>query len=101
MPERESCFIDTNIWLYAFTDDDTTKKDISQAIIKSSQPVISGQVVNEVCVNLLKRANLPEAQISELVETFYQKYDVIEPAKVCYSLPRNFVRNMLYPTGTA
>ncbi len=78
MPESESCFIDTNIWLYAFTDDNAQKKDVAQALIKASQPVISGQVINEICVNLIKRAKFPEAQISELIETFYQKYDVIE-----------------------
>jgi len=78
MPENEACFIDSNIWLYAFTDDDPKKKDIAQALIKTSQPVISVQVINEVCVNLIKQANFPESQISELVETFYQKYDVAE-----------------------
>jgi len=81
MPESEPCFIDTNIWLYAFTDDDAQKKDVAQALIKTSQPVISGQVINEVCVNLIKRAKFPEAQISELIETFYQKYDIVEMGK--------------------
>lgn len=65
MPESDSCFIDTNIWLYAFTDHDAQKKDVAQALIKTSQPVISGQVINEVCVNLIKRAKFPEAQIKE------------------------------------
>ncbi|MGC1377334.1 MAG: PIN domain-containing protein [Anaerolineales bacterium] len=78
MHENEACFIDSNIWLYAFTDDDPQKKDVAQALIKTSQPVISAQVINEVCVNLIKRAKFPEAQINELIETFYQKYDVIE-----------------------
>ncbi len=78
MPENEACFIDSNIWLYAFTDDNLKKKDVAQALITTSQPVISVQVINEVCVNLIKRANFPEAQINELIETFYEKYDVIE-----------------------
>jgi predicted nucleic acid-binding protein len=78
MPENETCFIDSNIWLYAFTDDDAKKKNVAQALIKASQPIVSVQVINEVCVNLIKRAKFPEAQISELIETFYQKYDVVE-----------------------
>ncbi len=82
MPASDPGFIDTNIWLYAFTDDDTQKKDVAQALIKTSQPFISGQVINEVCVNLIKRAKFPEAQIGELIETLYQKYDVIEMNKV-------------------
>jgi len=78
MLENEACFIDSNIWLYAFTDDDLQKKDIAQKLIKTTQPVISAQVVNEVCVNLIKRAKFPELQIGELVETFYEKYEVVE-----------------------
>jgi len=81
MPDEKSAFIDTNIWLYAFIDDGTDKKDISQALIKSSQPVVSVQVINEVCINLLKRAQFPEGEISGLIETFYQKYEVIEMQK--------------------
>ena len=81
MPESEACFIDTNVWLYAFTDDDTLKKEIAQTLIKGSQPVISVQVINETCVNLIKRAKFPETQIGELVESFYQKYDVIDVHK--------------------
>jgi len=81
MPVNETCFIDTNIWLYAFTDDDTLKKEAAQALIKASLPVISVQVINETCVNLIKRAKFPETKISELVETFYQRCDVIEVQK--------------------
>ena len=81
MTDSEACFIDSNIWLYAFTNDDTQKKNIAQGLIKTSQPVISTQVINEVCVNLIKRAHFPEAQIGELIETFFHKYDVIELRK--------------------
>jgi len=81
MPGNEACFIDTNVWLYAFIDDDAQKQDVAQKIIKSCEPVISAQVINEVCVNLIKRAKLSEERISELVETFYEKYEVVESGK--------------------
>ena len=81
MPESEACFIDTNVWLYAFTDEDKLKKEIAQTLIKASQPVISVQVINETCVNLIKQAHFPEMKIGELIETFYQKYDVIDVQK--------------------
>lgn len=29
MPESDPGFTDTNIWLYAFTDDDAQKKDVA------------------------------------------------------------------------
>ncbi len=80
------CFIDTNIWLYAFieVDDgtgDVVKSAIARALIQKSEPVISTQVINEVCVNLLRRVNFTEGQISRLIEAFYEKYQVIELTK--------------------
>lgn len=81
MPDDKIGFIDTNLWLYAFTDDDARKKDISQALIQSLRPVVSSQVINEICVNLIKRAKFPEAQIGELIDTFYRKYEVVEVQK--------------------
>ncbi len=72
MPEIESCFIDSNIWLYAFLGDDQKKKEAAQLLIKSSSPVISVQVNNEVCVNLRKQAKFDELKISQLIESFYK-----------------------------
>jgi len=76
MPDNQAtnnCFIDTNIWLYAFIEaDDTTKSGIARALIQESEPVVSVQVINEVCVNLLRR------QIGQLIESFYEKCRVVE-----------------------
>jgi predicted nucleic acid-binding protein len=81
MPDNQAtnCFIDTNIWLYAFIEaDDTTKSGIARTLIQKSEPVISVQVINEVCLNLLRRANFTEDQISQLIESFYEKCRVVE-----------------------
>jgi len=80
--ERTFCFIDTNIWLYAFIEtDDTTKSALARTLIQESEPVVSTQVINEVCVNLLRRANFTEEQVRQLVESFYEKYQVVELTK--------------------
>lgn len=88
MPDNQTvtCFVDTNIWLYAFIEaddetDNTTKSAIARTLIQKSEPVVSTQVINEVCVNLLRRANFSEEQISRLIESFYEKYQVIELTK--------------------
>ncbi|GIX47879.1 MAG: twitching motility protein PilT [Candidatus Tectimicrobiota bacterium] len=88
MPDNQAvaCFFDTNIWLYAFIEagdgtDETTKSAIARTLIQNSEPVISTQIINEVCVNLLRRANFTEEQISRLIESFYEKYQVIEQTK--------------------
>jgi len=76
----ESCFVDTNIWLYAFIEgDDRRKSARAKALIEASRAVgVSTQVINEVCVNLIKRAQFSEQQVQQLIESFYAKYLVIE-----------------------
>jgi predicted nucleic acid-binding protein len=73
-------FIDTNIWLYAFiTSQDPHKTQRAQNLIQvSSAIVISIQVINEVCVNLIKRENFTEKQIRNIISDFYNTYAVIE-----------------------
>jgi len=72
------CFIDSNIWLYAFIQgSDPSKTTASRALIEASHPVVSTQVVNEVCVNLLRQARFSEDQVRHLIVSFYQKYLVV------------------------
>lgn len=80
MPDNSitTCFIDTNIWLYAFIEsDDAAKSATARTLIQETEPVVSTQVINEVCVNLLRQANFTEEQIGQLIEAFYEKYPVI------------------------
>jgi predicted nucleic acid-binding protein len=35
-------------------------------------------VINEACVNLLKRASVPEATVRQLMAAFYEKYTVTD-----------------------
>ncbi len=78
----DRCFIDTNIWLYAFVVNENNREQerkgqIARELIRKSTPVISTQVINEVCVNLLKQAKFSEEEISRLIRAFYDKYPVI------------------------
>jgi predicted nucleic acid-binding protein len=60
-------FIDTNIWLYRLFDDQRIeanererKRKIATEITQKSNLVISTQVINELSVNLLKKAYFSE-----------------------------------------
>ena len=79
----ESCFVDTNIWLYAFIEgQDRQKTARAKGLLEASHTIIvSAQVINEVCVNLLKKAQFAEQQVQQLIESFYVKYMVIELSK--------------------
>ena len=72
-------FIDTNIWLYSFIQSQGIRKtEIARAVIKKCEIVISTQIINEMCVNLIKKVNFPEGKIQHLIESLYKKYPVFE-----------------------
>jgi predicted nucleic acid-binding protein len=81
MPDKrfEACFVDSNVWLYAFIDaDDPAKSAAARELVQSTTAVVSTQVVNEVSVNLLRRAGFSEERVRELIRSFYEKYRVVE-----------------------
>ena len=77
------CFIDTNIWLYAFTvGNDPEKTARAKRLIETQNGVfVSTQVINEPCVNIIKKAHFSEPQVQQLIESFYAKYVVVEFSK--------------------
>ena len=79
MPENNAHFIDTNIWLYALLDTgEDEKSKIAQTLIKSSQAIVSPQVISEVCANFVKKAKMPEPEVRKFVEGIYAKHRVVE-----------------------
>jgi len=79
LEKTQRCFIDTNVWLYAFVESNgASKREIAKALASRQDIAISTQVINETCVNLLKKAALPETTIRQLVTAFYEKYAVTD-----------------------
>jgi predicted nucleic acid-binding protein len=77
-----SCFVDANIWLYAFiVVQDAEKAKRSRALIENETIVISTQVINEVCVNLIKKANFTETNVRALIDSFYANHRVVEMSR--------------------
>ena len=73
------CFIDSNVWLYAFIESqDEDKSRIANELIENNQPALSVQVINEVCVNLIRQTEVSEDEIRALIASFYQRYTIIE-----------------------
>ena len=78
-------FIDTNIWLYRFFEDQRIevlererKRIIATSITEESNLIISTQVINEISVNLLRRANFQEERISSINRELYNRCRVVE-----------------------
>ncbi len=77
--KAEVCFIDTNVWLYAFIESqDKEKTGVAKNTVQNREVIVSTQVISEVCVNLIKKTQFDEASIQNLIESFYSKYRVIE-----------------------
>ena len=76
---KEPVFIDSNIWLYSFLRQDEEKRKSAKNLIKSSKrktTFVSTQIINEVCFTL-KKNNVPESEIKEILTSFYNDYKVI------------------------
>jgi predicted nucleic acid-binding protein len=74
------CFIDTNVWLYAFVAaQDETKSARARRLLQEvgDAAVVSTQVINEVCVNLLRKAAFAEETLRQLVASYYAVYPVV------------------------
>jgi predicted nucleic acid-binding protein len=77
------CFVDSNVWLYWLIDDmrisaeeRLRKRQLAANVLQQPNLVVSTQVVNEVCTNLIKKAAFNEEQIREVIQGFEQGCDV-------------------------
>lgn len=75
---NEISFTDSNIWLYALMSHQNPRKyQIAKPITELPNIVVSVQVINEVCANLLKKANFFEANIQKIIASFYLDCEVV------------------------
>ena len=77
---KDSAFLDSNIFLYAFSTKDLTKQEIAASLVVKPM-TISTQVINEVSSNLIKKLKFPNNDISEFVEDCYLRYSVVDFTK--------------------
>jgi predicted nucleic acid-binding protein len=80
--EFSPCFIDSNVWLYRFIvnpndADSIRKQQIATTITNSPNILISTQVVNEVCANLIRKANFNNQQISRFIEELAEGCEIL------------------------
>lgn len=71
-------FADTNVWLYGMlATQDAAKSAEARRLVRDMPLVVSTQLINEVCVNLIRKARFTEVQIEELVSAFYARHSVV------------------------
>ena len=94
---KDKIFIDTNIWLYAFMEQDSQKSSIAREIIDENieEICLSTQVLNEICINLLKKANYSEEEIKSLIKNLDDVYEIY-PIKVEDCIKASEIRDKFY-----
>jgi predicted nucleic acid-binding protein len=69
-------FFDTNILIYALSDQDKTKNAKARKIMDNGG-VLSSQVVAETCLNLKRKINYPEDLLEKCIKGLYSQFQVI------------------------
>ena len=71
-------FVDSNIWLYAFMDESSPKHAPAEALLEHDGLVLSTQVVNEVCSNLIRKAGYTEIEIQQAIDNLAARYPILD-----------------------
>ncbi|GET41325.1 PIN domain-containing protein [Microseira wollei] len=85
MMSNQLCFIDSNIWLYllmvepnSVEAEELRKRSLAIDLINNVNGIVSNQVINEVGSVLCRKASFTEAQIQQVIQSFYSRVAVIE-----------------------
>ena len=78
---KDNIFLDSNIFLYGFSDADLKKHGIAKDILLSDNFTVSTQVINEVSNNMLKKLGFNELNIMDFVDSCYKRYSIINFSK--------------------
>ncbi len=80
-----SIFVDSNIFLYAFSDRDNRKQTLAAKILLGNAS-ISTQVINEVSNNMLKKMNFTNNEIKDFVTSCYGRYSIVNLSEELFVL---------------
>jgi len=73
------CFIDSNIWIYLLTDDDPAKAEHAGVLLSDvRQKVVSWQVVNEICANLIRKKGRDESYVRTIINFICESCEMAE-----------------------
>lgn len=80
MTEVSRYFLDSNIWIYALSDDDSEKAAKARELARKlkGQIFFSSQVANETCLNLKKKSSMTEVEIRRLLTSFFLNHNYVE-----------------------
>ena len=80
MTAASKFFLDSNIWIYALSNDNDEKAVKARNLVERLDDNIyfTSQVANETCLILKKKSAMPESQIRSLISSFFANYRYVE-----------------------
>ena len=74
---KDKTFIDTNVFIYAYSKTEPEKKNIALEILKSYDVIISTQVINEFIWVMNKKFSVQIEKLMDLSNKLFQKFKVV------------------------
>jgi len=75
---RDNVFLDTNIFVYLYSEDEPEKQSIAIEILEQLHGVTSTQVINEFCSACLKKLKISNHIVQLAVE------EIVESCELCF-----------------
>jgi predicted nucleic acid-binding protein len=72
----EKIFLDTNLLVYYYSEDEPEKSAIVGNILKSNDIVISAQIINEFSYVMIRKFNKEPELILEIIEAWRKEFDI-------------------------
>ncbi|MDR1784844.1 MAG: PIN domain-containing protein [Spirochaetaceae bacterium] len=84
MNGKEKAFLDTNVVIYLYSEDETQKQQIAEEIVDDYDCCISTQVLNEYCSACITKFHTPLDDVRASVEEMLSEFPNvnIEPAQI-------------------
>ena len=73
---QDKIFVDTNILIYAYSETEPEKKDVSLSILERKSISISTQVLNEFIWTMNRKYAVSLVQLKILADRFWQRFEV-------------------------
>lgn len=74
---KDKAFIDTNVLIYLYSEDEAEKQQIAESLIDNSSAVISIQILNEISNVMMRKMRLSHKTISGIIDEL-SRYCVVK-----------------------
>lgn len=79
MLKAKSAFLDTNIWIYAYSDTEKDKRDKVLKLLNEGRVCLSSQVVNEFIWVMSRKYRVDFDTLGKIVEGLFELYPIDLP----------------------